>query len=78
MRIQNVKDSRRFFRFLAQCTGLVTAVNEAGMHIILTNGNKSPEMLPMTYMDGEIWNLDLKFEKPEDCQRILNYLIKCK
>ena len=75
MRILIVKDSKRFCRYLAQCTGFVEAVNEEGLHLTLTNGNESPDMLPMTYMDGEIKNLELKFERKEDCCRMYAYLV---
>ena len=51
------------------------AVNEDGNHLTLTSGKEKPDEVPMTYMDGEIRNMELVFEKKEDCRRMYAYLV---
>ena len=75
MKILSVKDSKRFFKHLAECTGFVEAVNEDGNHLTLTSGKEKPDEVPMTYMDGEIRNRELVCEKKEDCRRMYAYLV---
>ncbi len=38
-------------------------------------GKESAELLPMTYVDGEIKQMELVFERREDCRYSMSYLI---
>lgn len=38
-------------------------------------GKESAELLPMTYVDGEIKQMELVFERREDCHYSMSYLI---
>ena len=75
MKVYNIKNSRRFFERLAGCQGTVELVNEEGMPLTVTGGKEKANMLPMTYMDGEIRQMELAFERQEDCHYIMSYLI---
>ena len=46
MKILSVKDSKRFFKHLAECTGFVEAVNEDGNHLTLTSGKEKRMRFP--------------------------------
>lgn len=75
MKVYNIRDSKRFFKQLAGCEGVVELVNEEGTHLTVTRGKEKPDLLPMTYMDGEIKQMELVFERQEDCQYIMSYLM---
>lgn len=75
MKVYNITDSKRFFEHLAGCEGVVELVNGEGMHLTVSQGKEKAELLPMTYMDGEIKQMELVFEKQEDCHYMISYLI---
>lgn len=75
MKVYNIRDSKKFFEHLAGCKGAVELVNEEGMHLTVIRGKEKADLLPMTYMDGEIKQMELVFERREDCHYVMSYLI---
>lgn len=75
MKVYNIRDSKSFFKHLAGCQGTVELVNEEGIHLTVIRGKESAELLPMTYVDGEIKQMELAFERWEDCHYMMSYLI---
>lgn len=75
MKVYNIRNSKRFFEHLAGCRGTVELVNENGIHLTVTSGKENADLLPMTYVDGEIRQMELVFERREDCHYIMSYLI---
>lgn len=75
MKVYNIKNGKAFFEKLAACEGAVEMVSEEGKRLQITRGGQNPDLIPMTYFRGEIRELELIFQKSEDCSRILAYLM---
>lgn len=75
MKVYNIRNGKAFFEELAACEGAVEMVNEEGKHLQLTAGGETPDLIPMTYFRGEIKEMELTFQKSEDCSKILAYLL---
>ncbi len=75
MKVFNIRNSKKFFERLTNCIGEVEMVNEDGLHLTVLKGKTPPDMFPMTYMDGKIRQMELIFERTEDCCEMLSYLI---
>lgn len=74
MKIYNVRNGKEFFKRIAECNGSVELVNEKGLHLQITPGKENPDLIPMNYIHFNIDQMELKFEKPEDCLNIVSYL----
>lgn len=75
MKVYNIRNGKEFFEKVAACKGMVEMVSEEGKRLRLTAGEQSQDLIPMTYFHGEIRELELIFQKSEDCSRILSYLM---
>lgn len=75
MKVYNIRNSKKFFERLSGCKGGVELVNENGIHLTVIKGGEQAELLPMTYMDGEIRQMELVFEKKEDVHYMMSYLV---
>lgn len=75
MKVYNIQDSREFFEKLTACKGTVELVNNDGKHLTLMDGTQTPNALLMTYFQGAIKEMELRFQDQEDCSRILRYLM---
>ena len=75
MKIYNITDTHEFFERLSACEGRVELIDEKGTRFELPHGKRSSGIVPFLSLYGSIRQLELKFEKAEDCSKIFSYLI---
>lgn len=75
MKVYNVKNVRGLCEKLTGCEGAVELVKESGEHVRLTDGAAGKELSLIGSIYGEIRQMELIFQKPEDCSRIMYYLM---
>ena len=75
MKIYNINDTHEFFERLSACEGRVELIDEKGARFELLHGKRSSGIVPLFSLYGNIRQIELKFEKAEDCSKIFSYLI---
>ncbi|MCR5774398.1 MAG: hypothetical protein K6G42_04875 [Lachnospiraceae bacterium] len=73
MRFYNIRRSQDFFTTLSNCTGKVDIVKENG-NVVEYSGNKNEDS-DLICFDGSIRFIELKFQKTEDLDRMLSFIM---
>ncbi len=75
MKVYGITNPGEFVKKIAAlCKGTVELVSENGMHMELTNGKKTADMMELSYIKGSINEMELCFCEANDCVSIMNYL----
>ncbi|MBO5093879.1 MAG: hypothetical protein J6C33_05935 [Lachnospiraceae bacterium] len=75
MKIYNIHNTHEFFERLSACEGKVELIDEKGTRFELLHGKHSSDIIPLFAVYGNIRQIELTFEKAEDCSKIFSYLI---
>lgn len=75
MKVYNISDSREFFEKLTACRGTVELVDEKGARLPIPKAPLSSDPGLMTCFRGTIREMELRFQDPEDMDKILHYLM---
>ena len=75
MKIYNIHRSGDFFRNLSKCEGRVSIVREDGNIAEFRGHDKDFQNSELSCFNGTIPKIELKFQKAEDLDRILNFII---
>lgn len=78
MKIYNIRNVKEFSRKLAACEGNVEIISENGLHLQIHSKDGTADLIPFYYVSGEIKEMELIFEKDEDCHKIFSYLLNFK
>lgn len=78
MKIYNIHNIKEFSRKLAACEGNVEIIGENGLHLQIHGKNGTADLIPFSYISGEIRQMELIFEKDHDRQHIFSYLLNHK
>ncbi len=75
MKVENIKDTTKFFQVIDECKGKVELVTGEGDRLNLKSKLSQYVSLANIFSDGTIKELELVAYEPEDIDRLLNFMI---
>ena len=75
MKVEHITDIEKFFKVVDSCKGKVELVTGEGDRLNLKSKLSQYVSLANIFSDGEIPELELKAEDPEDVQRLIDFMI---
>lgn len=75
MKIYNIRKSKDFFNRLSGCEGEVEIISEDGKAVKFTGSKERFWESELSCFDGTIPQIEVKFQKTEDLNRIISFVM---
>ncbi len=75
MKVENIRDIKKFFEVVDSCKGKVELVTDEGDRLNLKSKLSQYVSLANCFSDGQVKELDIVAYEPEDTQRLIDFMM---